>query len=458
MNLSTLKRVHCLGLGGVGVSAIAKLLQRRQISVSGSELKPSSFTDDAAAAGVIVCQTESAENISDDLDLVVYSDACPPTHPERLAATEKNIPQLNFSEVLGLFLAEARVGVAVAGTNGKSTTSALLGLMLAAAEHDPTVVVGSQVPGFSGNVRFGQPEYFVTEADDYRDHFLHLHPTCLVVTNVELDHVDYFPDLAAVKKSFAQLAKQTSLSGQLIVNRDDPASWELYGDDRRTITYSQAQPADLQATAVRQADGRQEIDVSWRGQGIGTLELQLPGAFNVMNVLAAGAAALALGLEAKVVAEVVRNFRGIWRRFEIMNSGASVTIVNDYAHHPTAIAGTISGTKALWPQRRILAVFQPHHHNRLTNLFADFARSFSAADLAIISEVYAVAGREDHDPSEKTSRDLVAAMNDPRVIYGGNPAETETLIKKLAKPGDIVILMSAGDLWEIGPRLANYYA
>ncbi len=457
MNLSSFQRVHCLGLGGVGVSAIAKLLRHRQTSVSGSELKLSEFTNDAAAVGVIVYPTETAENISDDLNLVIYSDACPPTHPERVAATEKNIPQMNFSEVLGLFLAEARVGVAVAGTNGKSTTSALLGLILAAAKKNPTVVVGSRVPGFSGNVRFGEAEYFVTEADDYRDHFLHLHPTCLVVTNVELDHVDYFPDLAAVKKSFAQLAQQTSPSGQLIVNRDDPASWELFGDDRRTITYSHVQSADLQATAVRQADGYQAIDVSWRGQAIGTWELHLPGAFNVMNVLAAGAAALALGVEPKVVAEVVATFRGIWRRFEILNSGAPVTIVNDYAHHPTAIAGTLTGAKALWPQRRILAVFQPHHHNRLTNLFTDFARSFSAADQAIISEVYAVAGREDHDPSEKTSRDLVAAINDPQVIYGGNPAETETLIKKLAKPGDIVILMSAGDLWEIGPRLATYY-
>ncbi len=464
-NLSTVQRVHCVGIGGVAVSAIAKLLHQRGLTVSGSDRQATPFTVDVANIGIQVTLQESADHITNDTQLLIYSDAYPPDDVERVAARAKNIPEVNFSEALGWLMGEARAGVAVAGTNGKSTTTALLGLMLEAAGTDPTVVVGSRVPSWSGNVRLGNQKYFVTEADDYRDHFLHLRPTCLVITNIELDHVDYFPNLAAVKKSFAQLVKQTASNGKIIVNLDDSASAGLFKDDSRAVTYSQTTLADLRATAVRQAAGFQAIDVTWHDQALGTWELHLPGSFNVMNVLAAGAAALALGVEPAVITTTIKNFHGIWRRFEILNPESliqnptsAVTIVNDYAHHPTAIAGTIAGAKALWPERRLLAVFQPHHHNRLTNLFQDFAGSFDQADQVIISGVYAVAGREEHAVGEKTSQDLVAAINDPRVIYGGTPAETETLIKKLAKPGDLVILMSAGDLWEVGPRLANFYA
>lgn len=457
MNLSSLQRVHCLGLGGVGVSAVARLLQARGVNVSGSDRQSSLFTTDAAASGMTVFPAEQASNITDDLDLIIYSDACPPTHPERQAAKAKHIPQKNFSEVLGWLMGESTYGIAVAGTNGKSTTTALLGLILAAAHKDPSVVVGSRVTEWSGNVRLGSNDFFVTEADDYRDHFLQLNPTCLVVTNVELDHTDYFADLAAVKKSFTKFGQQTAPTGKIIVNLDDSTSRELFAADPRAVTYSATQSADLQATAIRQADGYQAVDVAWRGQSIGTWELHLPSGFNVMNALAAGAAAVTLGVGPAIVAETINRFHGIWRRFEILNPSVAVTIVNDYAHHPTAILGTIAGAKALWPNRRLIAVFQPHLHNRLTHLFADFATSFAQADQTIITEVYAVPGREDHASGEKTSRDLVETINDPRVMYGGTPTETETLIKKLAKPGDLVILMSAGDLWEIGPRLAVYY-
>lgn len=458
MMVHQLQRVHCLGLGGVGVSAVAKILAGRGISVSGSDRQQSVFTRSAAAVGVTVYAAERSENITTDIELIIYSDACPVDHVERVAARRLNIPEKNFSEVLGELMANMEHRVAVAGTNGKSTTSALLGKILVADGRDPMVVVGSRVPGFDDNVRLGVGKYFVTEADDYRDHFHHLYPTCLVVTNIELDHVDYFPDINAVKKSFLKIAAQTSAHGNIIVNLDDPVSAELFSKDERTITYSQIHDADLRATSIRQRDGVQLIDVQWHGQAIGTWEIHLPGSFNVMNVLAAGAAALALGVDAEVIASAVKVFNGIWRRFEILNPGASVTIVNDYAHHPTSIIGTIAGAKALWPSRRVIAVFQPHHHNRLTNLFTDFTKSFAQADLSVITEVYAVAGRESHETVEKNSRDLVTAINSPTVVYGGTPAETETLIKRLAKPGDLVILMSAGDLWEIGPRLVEYYA
>lgn len=458
MNLGQLQRVHCLGLGGVGVSAVARLLQRRGVKVSGSDVTTSLFTDDAAKAGIIVMPSELATNITPDIQLVIYSDACPPPHVERVAAKQLNIPEVNFAEVLGWLMAEAKQSIAVAGTNGKSTTTALLGLLLAAGQHDPTVVVGSRVPGFDGNVRFGAKEFFVTEADEYRDHFLAFHPTTTLITNIEHDHADYFPTLAALTASFRKLAQQTDPSGHLIINLDDPVCARELIHDPRVVTFSQTQTADFQVTDVRTVPGAQELKVSWQGKPLGPWSLHLPGSFNVMNAAAAAAAALTLGGDPAVIGQAISNFQGIWRRFEVLNPGAPITIISDYAHHPTSLHGTIAGAKQFYPGRRLIVVFQPHHHHRLSSLFHFFTRAFAGADEVIISEVYDVVGREDHDPDQKTSRDLVAAIHHGATSYAASPAEAEQQVWALAKPGDVVMIIGAGDIWTIGPSLVQHYA
>ncbi len=457
MNLTDLHRVHCLGLGGVGVSAVARLLQRRGCTVSGSDVQPSLFTADAERDGIKVFPAESAANITADINLVIYSDACPPGHPERVAAQQHGIPQVNFAEALGWMLAEAEQSVAVAGTNGKSTTAALLGLMLTAGGLNPTVMVGSRVPGFDGNIRLGGKKFFVTEADEYRDHFLAFHPTTLVITNIEHDHVDYFPTVAAMTASFRKLAQHTHPQGHLIINLDDQISAKEFIHDPRAVTFSHQQPADLQVTAIRPGPGQQEFDVAWKGQPLGTWTIHQPGLFNVMNAAAAATVALTLGIAANVIAKVLDDFQGIWRRFEILNPGAAITIVSDYAHHPTSIRGVLKGAKQFFPGRRIILAFQPHHHHRLTSLFHFFTRAFAGADELIVCEVYAVPGREDQDPNEKTSQDLLGEVHHSSVHYAPDPAATEATIRELAKPGDVVIIMGAGDIWAIGPHLAADY-
>lgn len=456
MNLAEVKRVHCLGVGGVGVSAVARLLAHRGIRVSGSDLQASLFTADAQRDGISIVP-ESAANVTAEINLVIYSDACPVHHPERIAAEQLGIPQVNFATALSWMLAEAEQSVAVAGTNGKSTTTALLGLILTVGGLDPTVVVGSRVPGFNGNIRLGGHKYFVTEADEYRDHFLAFYPTMLVVTNIEHDHVDYFPTIAAMTASFRTLAQQTHPQGHLVINLDDAISSQEFIHDPRVVTFSHRPTADLQIAAVRPGPGLQEFDVIWKGRPLGTWRIHQPGLFNVMNAAAAGAAALTFGIEPSVIAGVLNDFSGIWRRFEILNPGAAITIVSDYAHHPTSIRGVIAGAKEFFPGRRIILAFQPHHHHRLTSLFHFFTRAFVGVDELILCEVYAVAGREDHDPNEKTSRDLCGEVHHPSVHYAADPAKTEAAIRQLAKPGDVVIIMGAGDIWEIGPHLAADY-
>lgn len=457
MNLATLQRAHCLGLGGVGVSAVARLLRRRGVIVSGSDLQSSFFTADAAADGVTLFPSEAASNVTPDIQLIIYSDACPADHIERVTAAQLGIPQVNFAEVLSWLMATANRGIAIAGTNGKSTTTALLGLMLEAADLNPTVFIGSRVPGFAGNIRVGGEAFFVAEADEYRDHFLALHPSTTVITNIEHDHLDFFPTVAAMTASFRKLVQQTHPQGHIIINLDDPISYNEFIHDPRIVTYGTSPSADFQIVSVRLLPGVQELEVAWRKQALGTWTLHLPGEFNVMNTAAAATTALVAGAEATKLAKVVGEFRGIWRRFEVLNPGAAITVISDYAHHPTSIKGIIRGAKEFYPGRRLLVAFQPHHHNRLTGLFHHFTRSFVGADELILCEVYAVPGRELHGAAEKTSLDLKAEVHHSSVHYGSTPAATEKIIRQLAKPGDVVIIMGAGDIWEIGPHLAADY-
>ncbi len=457
MSLQKIQRVHCLGIGGIGVSAVARILKARGLTVSGSELHPSLITAELGREQIQILP-ESSANITRDIDLVIYSDACPEEHAERQAAAQLGVRQVNFSEVLGWLMKEYKTGVAIAGTNGKSTTTALLGQIMIDGGLEPTVVVGSRVPGFQGNVRIGKGNYFVTEADDYRDHFLQLHPQVLTITNIELDHPDYFPDLKAVTHSFSALAQQTALDGQLIINDDDPVSRTHFADDQRHSSFGFSEGAMLFAAHWRQIPGWQEWQMIWNKKDLGKWRLPLPGKFNVANALAAAATALHFNIAPEIIAQRLEKFTGIWRRFEILNPGATVTVISDYAHHPTSIQGILQGAKNFYPGRRIIAVFQPHHHHRLTGLFQDFAKSFSAADELILTEVYQVAGREESREIMKTGQDLFKEVRHSRKYFASDLSSAATQVKSLAKAGDVVMIIGAGDIWEIAAPLAEYYA
>ncbi len=460
MNLSSLKRVYCVGLGGVGVSAVAKYLLAHGVQVSGSDPVRTPLIDDVIRFGGIWYDTADPGRMTKDLDLLIFTDDAHPDHPERRAAEHLGIVSQNFSVMLGMIMSSYQQRVCVAGTNGKSTTTALTGLLLEKAGLHPTVFVGSRVSQFDGNLRLGSGTVFVAEADEYRDHFLNLAPTVVVVSNIELDHVDYFHNIDRLQMSFQKFFDTLPADGRLIVNADDEMSVRTAAGRANILTFGMNRPADLRATDYRAVAGGQEFSIFFRGQNLGKFNLPLPGTFNVMNALAAMAAALSVGADPSSFPEVINNFHGVWRRFEILNSASKITIVSDYAHHPSAVSGTLAGAKAFYPGRRLVAIFQPHHHNRITHLFTGFTESFSVADVVMIVETYTVPGREPQTSDTKTGKDVVAALRaqGKDVIYAENPNIAQVQLEKVLRPGDVAIIMGAGDIWRIAQPVADHYA
>ncbi len=459
MNLGSLKKVYCLGLGGVGVSAVAKYLLAHGVTVVGSDPNHNPLVDDAIKFGAIYFTTEDAAQLTADVQLVITTDDARPEHPVRLQAKKLGIPVENFSVTLGQIMATYQQRICIGGTNGKSTTTALTGLLLEAAGLHPTVFVGSRVSQFDGNLRLGAGNVLVAEADEYRDHFLNFQPTVATITNIELDHLDYFPSLDQVKHSFSMFESLVPADGTVVLNADDPSSMDI-NSNHTTLRFGMNERADVRAVHLRQIAGQQQFEIFLHGKRQGTYTLHLPGTFNVINAVASVASALAVGADPATFAKTIADFRGVWRRFENLNPGAPVTIVNDYAHHPTAVRGTLDGAKAFYPGRRIVAVFQPHHHNRLTKLFDDFAKSFDSADETIIVETYTVPGREPKSEDTKSSRDLALALQRQGrgAEYAESPAQAQSKLETLLKPGDVCIIMGAGDIWRIGEPLAKHYA
>lgn len=457
--MSSYHHVYCIGLGGVGVSAVAKLLLAEGAQVSGSDPASSPLIDDVVARGAMHYRLADGVHITSDIDLVVATDDAPADHPERVAAAARGITCENFSVTIGRLMLQSAQRITVGGTNGKSTTTAMTGLLLTAAGCDPRVVVGSRVREFDGNVRLGEGKLFVVEADEYRDHFLNYHPTVAVVTNIEADHLDYFGTVKHMEESFQKYTALVPTEGVLVINADDVRTKELRAGGAQVVRFGFSAEADLQAVNYAHQPGAQTWETLWRGASLGEFRLHIPGQFNVMNALGAMAAALAIGTDPRTFASTLEQFRGIWRRFQILNPSSLTTIVSDYAHHPTAVQATLEGAKNFYPDRNLVAVFQPHHRSRLTALFDDFVRCFSDADNVVIVETYSVPGRDVPESESKNGRQLVTALQAQGVsaTYVASPAEAETLLKTQLQPGDVAVVMGAGDIWRSAESLALHY-
>jgi len=459
LDLDHLHRVHCVGIGGIGVSAAAKFLRLQGKEVSGSDGTPSVVTADAERAGIRVL-APAAENVTPDVDLLIYTSAAPESHVERVAAAEYGIPQLSYFEFLGLVSKGYRT-VAVCGTNGKSTTTAMLALMLERADLDPLVIVGSRVPSFEfGNFRPGKSGIFVVEACEYRAQFMHLDPTVVLTTKIVEDHLDFYRDLAHIQETFRAFAARRPADGPLIWNMDDEGSRVAYaGIEGPNGTFGFSESADLRAENHVVAEGVQRFDAvfkddaAWRG-----LELRVPGAFNVSNALAAIGAARALGAKEEAVRSALAEFTGIWRRFEKVGERDGAPVISDYGHTPDAIEATLKATKEFYPGRRIVLAFQPHHHDRTRKLFDAFVPAFDGADALVLSEIYGVAGREEH-ADDVSSKDLVEAIRKRGVVkdvrYAADPAEALELLEAREAESAIMLVMGAGDIYSIAYPLCR---
>lgn len=464
--LSTFSRVHVIGAGGIGISAVAKLLKYEGKTVSGSDVGENETTRELVAAGIPVAKGHAAENLPEGTDLVVFSSAVPPVNPERAEARRRGIRELTYFEFVGEFSKE-RFTIAVSGTNGKSTTTAMLGLMLERAGFDPTVIVGSKVKSFPDrNLRLGKSRYFVIEACEHEAHMLFLRPQVIVLTNIEEDHLDFYRDLQHIKDTFQEYVEKLPEDGKLILNADDRTSFFGLQPTTAFTTYGIVSPADYLARNVTVGSGVQTFEVvhkAKRRRSLGKFDLHVPGMFNVANAMAAITAALELGVPADVVRASLAEFSGIWRRFEKVGERDGAAVISDYGHHPTAIRGTVEAAKEFYPDRRIILAFQPHQHTRTAKLFNEFVASFDGVDVLVLAEIYDVAGREASEYQGVSSYDLVKAVKERdadrkeqrEVLFAASVSEAQALIEQRSQSGDVIIVMGAGDIYTIAGKLVG---
>lgn len=452
--MENVEHIHLIGIGGTGISAIARILHQRGYQVSGSDRTGGPLADDLARAGVTVYAGHQAAHVG-GADLVVRSSAVPDDNPEVQAARAAGIPVMNRAQFLPRLLEKDSV-IAVAGTHGKTTTTSMLAWALRSLGEDPSFIIGSVPLNLGINAFSGQGRYFVIEADEYDLMFLGLSPEIAVVTMVEYDHPDFFPTPRAFLQAFTRFVERLSPNGALVVCSDDPGANQMLDmlprTDIRVYTYGLQPPA--QYTAVNRQPV-QEAGYSFQfqreGATLAEVSLQVPGEHNVLNALAALAVIDRLHLPIARAAGALSAYKGSARRFELVGQAAGITIIDDYAHHPTEIRATLEAARRRYPQRRLVVVWQPHTYSRTRQLLLDFGRAFDQAGLVLVTDIYPA--REPVPADGFSSVDVVNVMQHPNVhhVSGLEPA-AEFLISRL-NPGDVLLVLSAGDADRISRRV-----
>ncbi len=451
--LSAGARVHLVGIGGAGMSALAQLLIERGHPVSGSDLRGGRTTTALQAMGADVRLDHDAGNI-DGADLVAVSTAIPPDNPEVVAAQAAGIPVLRRAELLAALITGHR-GLLVAGTHGKTTTTAMTTVALQAAGLDPSFAIGGRLHEAGTSAHHGTGEVFVAEADESDSSFLAFEPDCAIVTNVDLDHHDHFADLAAVDAAFRAFLDRRSPGAPAIVCVDDPGALRLLEAASGPVrTYGRGPAADIRITHEDYEAHGSRFSVLDGDQELGQFRLRLAGHHNVTNATAAIAAALWAGADLEAVRDGLGRFSGTQRRFQRIGESHGVTVVDDYAHHPTELAASLSSARQIAPSGRILAVFQPHRYSRTAALGADLGRALEAADVAIVADVYGAGETPVAGVTGALVADAARQVGVPTTFVQDRSGLVEAVVAE-ARPGDLVLTMGAGDITEIGPQLLS---
>jgi UDP-N-acetylmuramate--alanine ligase len=452
LDLTDVKHVHCIGIGGIGLSAIAEILLNEGYVVSGSDMNESETTDRLIEKGAAVYLGHRAKNIGDS-DLIVYSSAIPQTNPELEAAAQNGIPAVTRAQLLGYLMNRKKHSVAVAGAHGKTTTTAMIAMVLNRGGYDPTILVGGNLPEISGNVRLGNSEYFVTEACEYMDSFLNLAPKYAIILNIDSDHLDYFKDIDHIVSSFDRFARLVPEDGAVIAFPANPFVSPILRDlDRRVITFGFDDTCDFSAQDIAfGSDGMPAFSVMHGGETLCRLHLSIPGEHNISNALAAFACCYDIGADPKTIAETLESFTGTQRRFdERGETTGGIRIIDDYAHHPAEIAATIKAARNT-PHNRLWILFQPHTYSRTMALHDEFAEALTLADKIVMAEIYAAREKNTHQISSKTIVGKIKENNPAKEAYFFNSfEEIANFVLNNAERGDLVITMGAGDIYKVG--------
>ncbi|HLD28386.1 MAG TPA: UDP-N-acetylmuramate--L-alanine ligase [Patescibacteria group bacterium] len=452
INLKKIKKIHFIGIGGIGISAVARILNDGQHKIIGSDATSSEITEQLEQEGIKILIPQSQDNINSDIELVVYSVAVPVDNIERQSAQKLGINQLTYPQLLGLLLKD-RYGIGVSGTDGKTTTTAMISKILIDAGFDPTVVIGSKVDFLGGNSRVGNNKYFIFESDEYQKAFLNYKPQIAAITNILADHLDCYQDLAEIKHTFSQYLKQVPKGGFVVINNDDKNSLDVAkGVKTKIITYGIASQANLMASNIKLENGQQIFDLIHDDVNLGQIKLSIPARYNIYNALCAISVAMAVKIDFKISQKSLAEFTGTWRRWQKLGKVGDSVIITDYAHTPSALSQTISAAKEFYPGQKVLIVFQPHQYNRTKNFFNQFAISFSEADQAIISDIFYVHGREDPQDFDVSSKKLAQAAN---IEYGGDLEQTEELVRQKINDFNVILIIGAGDIYNLAKKLIS---
>lgn len=453
--LSHYSSIYFIGIGGISMSGLAEVLNKDGKKVSGSDQTLSPITSKLQQLGITVYEGHHADNITTDLDLIVYTAAIKSDNPEFKRATELSIPMIDRAKLLGMIMDRYKISLGIAGTHGKTTTTSMLSYIMLEGSLDPTISVGAILKGIDGNFRIGHSDYFITEACEYSNSFLQFHPNINVVLNIEEDHLDFFKDIHEIRRSFKQYLENTKTGGLIVLNDSIEGIDELITDiqseyvtvgKRKTSTYSYENP-------VFDALGHGSFDLLHQGSLIDRIHLNVTGFHNIENALAAIAASLFMGITMEDIKKGLLKFGGADRRFEIKGIVGGVTVIDDYAHHPTEIKTTLEAVKHI-DHNELWLVFQPHTYTRTKSLFNDFVDALKDVDHLIITDIYAA---REKDPGDINSQMLVESLSKfgKEIVYIADFENICAYLKAHCIPNDMLITMGAGNVNSIGNMMLS---
>ena len=445
--------VHFMGIGGISMSGLARILLDEGFTVSGSDSRQSALTEHLASLGAVISYGQRAGNITDDIDLVVYTAAISADNPEYEEACNRGIPMMTRADLLGQIMKNYKLPIAVSGTHGKTTTTSMISEVLLAANDDPTLSIGGILKSIGGNIRVGKSDYFVTEACEYTNSFLSFFPRISIILNIEEDHLDFFKDINDIRHSFHKFAQILPEDGYLIINGGIDNLQEITGDlPCNVITFGKDSSCDYSYTDVTFDEfGRGSYTLLKKGTPSVKVSLGVVGEHNILNSLSVLALMDILGIDSNVVLKSLADFHGTDRRFEYKGTIGGVTILDDYAHHPTEITATLKAA-ANYPHKTLWCVFQPHTYSRTNAFLKDFAKALTLADKVILADIYAA---REKNPIGITSKDLQAEIEKlgKECYYFHSFDEIENFLLENCINGDLLITMGAGDVVKIGENL-----
>jgi len=445
------KHIYFVGIGGIGMSGIAEVLLNLGYEISGSDISKTDITKQLSSLGAKIFYRHDPSNLG-DVDVVVTSTAVTEDNPEVIEAHNRNIPVIPRAEMLAELL-KMKISVAVSGSHGKTTTTSMISTILAHGGLDPTMVIGGKLASIGSNARLGSGEVIVAEADESDGSFLRLRPYIAVITNIDHEHLDHFSGIEEIKEAFLQFANLVPFYGTTILFLDDENVKEILpGIKRKFITYGLSAGADYQARDISFSGLMTRFSLYYKGDLMGKISLNVPGAFNVCNAVAAVAVARELNMEFSAIIDGIRSFAGVNRRLETKGEMNDITVVDDYGHHPTEIKATLKAVKQAWKEKRIIMVFQPHRYTRVRALFDEFLHAFHDADVLIITDIYAASEKKIEGVHSINLYHGIKDSGHKGVTYLSSFDEIVTHLQTIARPGDVIITMGAGDIWKVGER------